>query len=89
MASFFGFEWWHPILMTAFIIPPQVIRNLRKGFGGDGLYFPYIGYLASRYLMSIYQKSCPSNVYGMKPYPGVGLTIVILLIVEVLKNIFR
>lgn len=71
---------------------PQIIHNIHKGYGGEGLNIPLIVFMVSRYAVFMYQKGCPENVYGMKPYPyvalGLGVGVVLQVSLLVSQSIF-
>ena len=50
-------------MVYCLVMIPQIVRNVRFGYGGDGLFdYGYIlGYLASRNLLAVYEHACPYN----------------------------
>lgn len=59
------------------ILTPQIVRNVRKGHGGDdGFNIPYyVGFLMTKFLIILYEHGCPYNYLKIKPF----LWLIILL----------
>lgn len=83
--AFFRYEWWFALISSSFILVPQIIRNVRKGHGGDNgfLYTYVIGYLAIRNPVYFYEYGCPENIYSIKPNIALTVTLISLMIIEV------
>jgi hypothetical protein len=58
---FFTYYWWYTLIISLFIFVPQIVRNVRKGHGGDDnfMYSYVLGYLGIRYMLFFYDNACP------------------------------
>ena len=82
LTYFFLYDAWMIILMNLFILP-QIIHNARVGNnpGFEPLYA--FGYLGARFLIPLYERSCPANHFSLTPLPGLVITLAILYAIQV------
>lgn len=69
------------------ILTPQIVRNVRKGFGGDdGFSLPYyMGFLMTKFVIILYEHGCPSNYLKIKPFVWLVILLLSLISLQVLR----
>lgn len=64
---------------------PQVVKNVRQGFGGDdGFDVWYVlGFLCTRAFLTLYKFGCPNNYLKIKPFAWLASLLAVLFILQV------
>jgi transmembrane E3 ubiquitin-protein ligase len=85
---FFGFEAWM-ILLRNLILIPQIIHNVRLGH--KPLFNPFyvFGFIGSRLLIPIYERTCPENRFKLAPNSTLVFVLVTVFVCEVILLVLQ
>ena len=88
LAYFFTYDEWL-ILLQNLIFIPQIVHNVR--IGNNPGFQPYyiFGYLGLRFLIPLYERSCPSNHFLLSPITWLVITLSILYVLQVQVELYR
>lgn len=82
LTYFFSYDAWM-ILLQNLVLIPQIVHNARVGNnpGFEPLYV--FGYISARFLIPLYERSCPKNHFMLTPMAGLVITLAVLYALQV------
>ena len=75
LVYFFSNDEWM-IILSNLILIPQIVHNIRIGANPGFNPFYIFGFIGTRLLIPIYERSCPENRFSLSP--NLALVIVLL-----------
>lgn len=82
LTYFFADDEWM-ILLRNLILLPQIIHNVRLGHKPNFNFYYIFGYIGSRLLIPIYERSCPENRFKLTPDPSLVFIILSIYFLEI------
>ena len=71
------------IIGQGLLFVPQIVHNVRVGMN-PGFQWQYLfGFLALRFLLPFYERSCPDNHFRLAPIVWLVITLAILYVIQV------
>lgn len=82
LTYFFADDEWM-ILLRNLILLPQIIHNVRLGHKPNFNFYYIFGYIGSRLLIPIYERSCPENRFKLTPDLSLVFIILSIYLLEI------
>jgi len=82
LVYFFSNDEWM-IILSNLILVPQIIHNIRMGNNPGFNVFYIFGFIGTRLLIPIYERSCPDNRFSLTPNLALVVVLVSLYALEV------
>jgi hypothetical protein len=70
------------------LLLPQIVHNIRTGINPGFEPFYILGFMATKFLLPLYERSCPSNHFVLTPMIGLVITLFLLYAIQVKNKVF-